>query len=99
MNDKYEDAKVLKIHHLELTQNKSLRPVRDKKNRRKLLWPHYGDRFLIEMEVRLEKPEPRVVYTSEYAYMPRNSDKLCHTSNFQWKRSGPANVYLVVACE
>ena len=37
------------------------------------------------------------IHTSEYVYLPKGSDKLCHTSNFQWRRD--VIVYMVIAGE
>ena len=55
----------------------------------------HGSRFLLEMEVQLYHPEKRIVHTSEYVYLKNGSSKLCHTSNFQWKKN--VEVYFVIA--
>ncbi len=52
-----------------------------------------GSRFLLELVVELTNPQ-EFVNTSEYVYLKTGSDKLCHTSNFQWQRG--VKVYLVV---
>ena len=54
-----------------------------------------GSRFLLEMEVQLHHPEKKVITTSEYVYLEKDSSKLCHTSNFQWKKND--EVYFVIA--
>ena len=51
------------------------------------------------MDVELKTPQPRVIHTSEYVYLPKDSDNLCHTVNFQWRRSRPIEVYFVIASE
>ena len=51
------------------------------------------------MDVELKMPQPRVIHTSEYVYLPKDSDNLCHTINFQWRRSRPIEVYFVIASE
>ena len=35
------------------------------------------------------------IRTSEYVYLPQNSSRLCHISNFQWKRD--VDVHFVVS--
>ena len=35
------------------------------------------------------------IRTSEYVYLPQNSRRLCHISNFQWKRD--VDVHFVVS--
>ena len=52
-----------------------------------------GSRFLLELVVELTNPQ-EFVNISEYVYLKNGSDKLCHTSNFQWQRG--VKVYLVV---
>lgn len=98
------DGKVLKIHHMEETVNQALTapaptgPRRRRRRRRPPAKPPiYGSRFLIEMDVELKTPQPRVIHTSEYVYLPKDSDNLCHTVNFQWRRSRPIEVYFVIA--
>ena len=38
-----------------------------------------------------------IIPTSEYVYLPQNSRRLCHISNFQWKRD--VDVHFVVSCK
>ncbi len=52
-----------------------------------------GSRFLLELVIELSNSR-ELINTSEYVYLQTGSDKLCHTSNFQWKRG--VKVYLVV---
>ena len=54
-----------------------------------------GSRFLLEMDVQLHEPHEEIVHTSEYVYLKKGSSKLCHASNFQWKKN--VDVYFVVA--
>ena len=37
----------------------------------------------------------KTIRTSEYVYLPQNSSRLCHISNFQWKRD--VDVHFVVS--
>ena len=53
-----------------------------------------GSRFLLELVIELTNPQ-ELINTSEYVYLQTGSDKLCHTSNFQWQRG--VKVYLIVA--
>ena len=53
-----------------------------------------GSRFLLELVIELSNRR-ELINTSEYVYLQAGSDKLCHTSNFQWR--GGVKVYLVVA--
>ena len=59
----------------------------------------FGSRFLVEFDIQLEQPESKLVYTSEYVYLPKGTDNLCHTSNFQWRRSPTVDVYFIVSRE
>ena len=96
---KHPKGKVVKVQHMEETINRSLKP---RWRKRKKYWPIYGSRFLMEMELRLDTPEPRVVHTSEYVYLQKGSKVLCRTIDFQWSRpqaQTPVDVYFVVASE
>ena len=53
-----------------------------------------GSRFLLEMDIQLYDPE-EIAHTSEYVYLKKDSDYLCHTNNFQWTKN--AEVYFIVA--
>ena len=54
-----------------------------------------GSRFLIELDIQLYKPTEELVHISEYVYLHKASNVLCHTSNFQWTKN--AEVYFIVA--
>ena len=91
-SSKYQ-GDIVKLRYMEETTNRNL-PTRAKKN------PDvHGSRFLVEFDVQLIEPENKLVHTSEYVYLPKGSSELCHTSNFQWKKSPVVDVYLVVSCE
>ena len=78
---------------MEETTNRNL-PTKAKKN------PDvHGSRFLIEFDIQLLEPEKELVHTSEYVYLAKGSSELCHTSNYQWKKSPTVDVYFVVSCE
>lgn len=53
-----------------------------------------GSRFFLELMIEIENPQG-IINTSEYVYLPKDGNTLCHTSNFQWKRS--VDVHLVVS--
>ena len=53
-----------------------------------------GSRFLLELMVELHNTS-ELINTSEYVFLPKGEDKLCHTSNFQWKKK--VDVHLVVS--
>ena len=78
---------------MEETTNRNL-PTKAKKN------PDvHGSRFLVEFDIQLSEPENKLVHTSEYVYLAKGLESLCHTSNLQWRRSPTVDVYLVVSCE
>ena len=52
-----------------------------------------GSRFLLELMIELHNPS-ELINTSEYVFLPKGEDRLCHTSNFQWKTK--VDVHLVV---
>jgi hypothetical protein len=74
-------------------------PRRRRRRRKPTKPPIYGSRFLLELDVELKTPQPRVIHTSEYVYVPKDSDNLCHTVNFQWRRPHPIDIYFIIASE
>ena len=54
-----------------------------------------GSRFLLELDIQLHQPAEETVHTSEYVYLNKDSNHLCHTSNFQWAEA--THVHLVVS--
>ena len=59
----------------------------------------YGSRFLLELDIQLYTPKKQLVHTSEYVYLPKDSNELCHTATFQWRKTPTVDVYFVVTCE
>ena len=61
----------------------------------------YGSRFLLELDVQLYAPEKQLVHTSEYVYLPADSNELCHTANLQWtpRRNSTVDVYFIITRE
>jgi len=53
-----------------------------------------GWRFLLEMDIKLSG-EDEIVHTSEYTYLPKDSEALCHTQNFQWTKD--VDVHIVIS--
>ena len=102
----HKEGRVLKIHHMEETVNQALTAPsttsskkRRRRRRKAVKPPIYGSRFLLELDIELNKPKQRVFHTSEYVYLPKGSDNLCHTVNFQWRRNHVIDVYFVIASE
>ena len=91
-SNKYKGS-ILKLRHMEETVNRN---IATKKVRNPT---PIGSRFLIELDVQLLEPENKVVHTSEYVYLPKDSTALCHTTNFQWQKSPTVDVYFVVSRE
>ena len=54
-----------------------------------------GSRYLLEMDVQLHQPHEELVHTSEYVYHKKGVPSICHTSNFQWRKS--VDVHFVVS--
>lgn len=84
---------IIKIHYLEESRNSK---VPTKKTRHPEV---VGYRYLLELDIQLHEPEEKLIHTSEYVYLPKDSTELCHTSNFQWRKSPTVDVYFVVSCE
>ena len=53
-----------------------------------------GSRFLLELMIELRNPS-ELINTSEYVYLPKGEERLCHTSNFQWMKN--VDVHLIVS--
>ena len=86
-------GEIVKLRYMEETVNRNL-PTKAKRN------PDvHGSRFLLELDIQLHEPEKKLVHTSEYVYLPKDSNELCHTDNFQWRKTPTVDVYLVVSCE
>ena len=83
---------------MEETVNTNLPPPTEKGATKVGPYVH-GSRFLLELDIQLYAPEKQLVHTSEYVYLPADSNELCHTDNFQWRKNSTVDVYFVITRE